>query len=229
MGAWNPVGRLDEAAAATLPEWLTPMADAIRGLQATDLTRWLPTTDKGRHAAVLVCLAHGDQGPDVLLIERAARMRAHAGQPAFPGGAVDPGDDGPIAAALREAVEETGLDASGVVPFGVLPDLWVPVSNFVVTPIVAWWQHPSEISPASAQEVARVERVTIAELVEPENRAWVRHPSGYMGAGFEVRDMLVWGFTAGILNVMLDRAGWAKPWDRSRIVSLPDDEPEIDE
>src|SRR4029077_3086221 len=95
-------------------------------------------------------------GPDVLRIQRSAHLRSHAGQPAFPGGGVDPGDDGPVGAALREAAEETGLDTDGVDALAVLPDLWVPPSANVVTPVLAWWREPSEVSPADEYEVASV-------------------------------------------------------------------------
>ena len=93
---------------------------------------------------MLILFGESDGQPDVLLIERAHDMRSHAGQPAFPGGGVDDTDDGPIGAALREASEETGLDPDGVEVAGpVLPDLWVPPSGFVVTPVLAWWRQPS--------------------------------------------------------------------------------------
>ena len=226
---WVRVGAVDDAAVACLPDWLVPVAEAVRGLEGRSITRWLPTDGKGRHSAVLLCFGEGPDGPDLLLIERAARMRAHAGQPAFPGGAIDPQDDGPIAAALREAVEETGLDAAGVVPFGTLPDLWLPVSDFVVTPVVAWWREPSPVRAADPREVARVARVSIAALVDPANRARVRHPSGYVGPCFTVAGMLVWGFTAGILDAVLTAAGWAVPWNADRVIDLPEDEPEIEE
>ena len=71
----------------------------------------------------------GESGPDVLLIERAADMRSHAGQPAFPGGAADPGDNGPVSTALREAQEETSLDPAGVTPVAALPQMWLPPSG----------------------------------------------------------------------------------------------------
>jgi 8-oxo-dGTP pyrophosphatase MutT (NUDIX family) len=203
-----------------LPEWLRPVADAVAGVKGSDLTRFLPPPSGGRASAVLMLLGEGDRGPDLLLIERARAMRSHAGQPAFPGGALDPGDAGPIAAALREAQEETALDPSGVEPFALLPDLWVPVSDFIVTPVLAWWREPSPVRVADPSEVASVHRVPIEELADPARRRRVRHPSGYVGSGFDVAGLLVWGFTAGLISGLLDLADWSNSWDPERIVDL---------
>jgi len=209
-----------------VPQWLEPLAERLPGLRGEDLTRFLPPPEGGRAAAVLMLMGEGPDGPDVLIIERAHDMRSHAGQPAFPGGAVDPEDAGPIAAALREAREETGLDTSGIDVFALVPDLWVPVSGFVVTPVLGYWREPSPVSAVDLTEVASVHRIPISELVDPANRTRVRHPSGYIGLGFTVRGLVIWGFTAGILSGMLDLAGWSEPWDDSRIIDL---EPEATE
>ena len=207
-----------------LPEWLRPVCAAAGGVRGSDLTRFLPPPTGGRSSAVLMLLGEGDRGPDLLVIERAHSMRSHAGQPAFPGGALEATDDGPIAAALREAREETDLDISGVAPFALLPDLWVPVSDFIVTPVLAWWRAPSPVRAADPSEVASVHRVPIEDLANPARRMRVRHPSGYIGLGFDVAGLRVWGFTAGLISGLLDLAGWSLPWDVDRIVDLEDDE-----
>jgi 8-oxo-dGTP pyrophosphatase MutT (NUDIX family) len=176
-----------------------------------------------RPAAVLVLFGEGPYGPDLLLIERAATLTKHAGQPAFPGGGIDPDDDGPVAAALREAAEETGLDPDGVDVLAVLPELHVMRSGYRVTPVAGWWRDPCEVSANDPAEVAAVARVPISELADPANRLRVRTPRGYIGPAFRVRGMLVWGFTAGLLDQFLRSGGWDRPWDRNRIEDLPPD------
>ncbi len=154
-------------------------------------------------------------GPDVLLLQRAATLRNHAGQPAFPGGAADPGDADATATALREANEEVDLDPASVTVLAELPRLWIPVSDFVVTPILGWWHEPHPVRAREPAEVAHVARLPVAELVDPANRLRVRHPSGWIGPAFQVRGMLVWGFTAGVLAALLEMAGWARPWSQA--------------
>ena len=203
------------------PEWFSAFLAAIDGVRGAELSRFTPPPDtETRSSAVLILFAEGPSGPDVLLIERAADMRSHAGQPAFPGGGVDPDDDGPVAAALREAQEETGLDPGGVQVARVLPDLWLPPSGYSVTPVIAYWRRPVPVWAADPREVARAERIPVADLVDPANRVTVVHPSGYRGPGFEVADMLVWGFTAGLLDRLLDLAGWSVPWPAGREVEI---------
>ncbi|MGA8114918.1 MAG: CoA pyrophosphatase [Actinocatenispora sp.] len=189
----------------------------------------------GRTSAVLVLLGeppagtgdrvtvpgHEHGGPDLVMIERAASLRNHAGQCAFPGGGTEEGDGGPVGTALREAAEEIGLRPDTVEVVAVLPELWLAVSNFLVTPVLAWWREPHPVSALDPVEVARVARLPIAELAHPDNRFRVRHSSGFVGPAFRVRDMLIWGFTGGVVDRLLDLAGWSVPWDTSRVEPLP--------
>lgn len=209
------------AADGDVPAWLRELAARVARFPVPLTLR--PPAEGGRRAAVLLLFGEGPHGPDILLIQRSARGRLHAGQPAFPGGGVDPEDGGPIGAALREAEEETGLDPSGVAVLGTMPELYVSRSANRVTPVLGWWHTPCAVYPAAPDEVAAVERVPIAELVDPRNRLRLRGPSGYIGPAFRVRGLLVWGFTAGVLNGVLATAGFERPWDRSRIEDLPPD------
>jgi 8-oxo-dGTP pyrophosphatase MutT (NUDIX family) len=166
-----------------------------------------------RRSAVLILFGEGPAGPDVLLIEKSHQLRSHAGQPAFPGGGADPGEDYPVGTALREAHEEAGVDPAGVRVLASLPELFLGPSDNLVVPVVGWWDDPRDVTTGDPREVARVARVPLEELVDPVNRFRVRHPSGYVGPAFGVADMVVWGFTAGLLDAVLEAAGLNRPWD----------------
>ena len=207
-----------------LPSWWEPLLSRVGQAHTEDFTLLRPPSTGGRPSAVLVLLGEEHPGePDLLVLQRAATMRTHAGQPAFPGGAADPGDRGPADTALREANEEVGLDPASATVLALLPRLWIPVSSFVVTPVLAWWHAPHPVRAQDPAEVAHVARLPIAELVDPRNRIRVRHPrSGYVGPAFQVRGMLVWGFTSGVIAKLLDLAGWSRPWEPARMMDLPE-------
>jgi 8-oxo-dGTP pyrophosphatase MutT (NUDIX family) len=193
---------------------------------AGELSRFLPPADgSGRHSAVLMAFASATgtaDTADVLLLQRAATMRSHAGQVAFPGGATDPEDAGPTSTALREAAEEVGLRPETVDVLAELPPLYLPPSNFVVTPVLALWREPHEVGVVDPVEVAAVSRVPVAELAAPANRFTVRHPSGFSGPGFTAGGLFIWGFTAGLLDTLLRLAGWEQAWDPSVVRPLPE-------
>ncbi|KQY60535.1 NUDIX hydrolase [Aeromicrobium sp. Root495] len=206
-----------------LPPWLRPLAEMASSVQAEQLAPRFPHPPAdARPAAVLICFADGPDGPELLLTERAATLRNHAGQISFPGGATDPEDDGPVDTALREAQEEVGLDPSEVEVFGTLPTLWLPPSNFAVTPVLGYWTAPRALEPVSAAEVGHVLHHPIRNLVEPANRFSVEHPSGWRGPAFEVgTEVPLWGFTAGVISRLFEAVGWEKPWDESVTRPLP--------
>jgi 8-oxo-dGTP pyrophosphatase MutT (NUDIX family) len=202
-----------------VPGWLTALAQAAAGMSIPPPMR--PPPGGGRPSAVLILFGEGPDGPDLLLVQRSPFLRRHAGQPAFPGGAIDESDGGPVQAALREAAEETGVDPSGVQVLAVLPELFIPRSGFSVTPVLAWWRSPVPVEPGAPGEISSVARVAIADQADPANRLMARYPSGVAGPAFRVGGMLVWGFTAMIVDRLLAIGGWERPWDAESAEDLP--------
>jgi len=204
------------------PRWIAHLVDRLGQQDPGFFSRFLPPDEGGRPSAVLILFGpSAGGGEDVVLTERSHSMRSHAAQVSFPGGAIDAGDSGPVSAALREAQEEVGLDPAGVQVVAELPALYLPPSNFVVTPVLAWWAQPGPISVVDHLEVARVLRAPLAELTDPARRFTVSHPSGFVGPAFDVGGLLVWGFTAGLLSKVIELAGLERSWDRDDRRELP--------
>jgi 8-oxo-dGTP pyrophosphatase MutT (NUDIX family) len=221
----DPVSRIEQDEDPVLPEWLRPLQRQVRSMRSEDLSAFVPPEDPTpREGAVLVLFGEGPEGPDLLLTERAHTMRSQPGQVSFPGGSLDEGET-PIEGALREAHEETGLDPGGIDVFAVLPRLWLPPRNFAVTPVLGYWHHPSPISVTNPREVHAVFRVPVEDLLDPAGRFTVRHPLGWAGPGWRIgpkKDVLLWGFTAGIISSLFDFVGWTRDWNRSHEVTLPE-------
>ena len=216
------------------PSWMDPLMAACTGGRFDGLLprRRRPRTDPGgrphRDAAVLVLFAGDARAPgprppadaSVLLTHRAPTLNDHSGQISFPGGGVEDGDDGPVSTALREAREETGLDADGVDVLAVLPELYIPVSNFSVAPVLAHWRRPMRVGVVDTGETSRVMTVPVDQLLDPANRFLLRHSAGWTGPAFAVDDLVLWGFTAGILAAMFHSAGWDLDWDTEDVRPL---------
>ena len=215
------------------PAWVDHIARAAATVSWNDAAR--PATTPGadvRTSAVLVllggvvsgCVVQGESAEsevdwgdhaDVVLLERAATMRRHAGQIAFPGGAVDPGDADAAATALREAQEEVGIEPGCVDVLASLPARYIARSRYMVTPVLGYWRDRQPISVVDPGEVAAVSVVGTDELSDPANRFTVRSPSGLCGPGFAAGGLFVWGFTATVLDMVLNLGGWQRPWDDS--------------
>jgi 8-oxo-dGTP pyrophosphatase MutT (NUDIX family) len=177
---------------------------------------------------------------DVLLLERAATLRDHPGQVAFPGGRVDAGES-LEAAALREAGEETGVDPTGVTILTTLHNVPMTVSGHIVTPVVAWWTRQSPVRVMDFSESAAVFRVPLRVLRDSTTRytsVYRRRPSvheisrdddargqvTHTGPAWLVTvdgaEHLIWGFTAGILDALLTDLGWNTLWNQERTLDL---------
>jgi 8-oxo-dGTP pyrophosphatase MutT (NUDIX family) len=230
------------------PAWLQPLVDkadrvrdAYRSEVPADVLASLTAANaeaklagSRRDAAVLVLFsgpeagAAGDAPPDqadLLVTVRASTLRHHAGQAAFPGGAADPGDDGPVGTALREAREETGLDTTRIYPLATLDKMFIPPSGFHVVPVLAYSPDPGPVYVVDEAETAIVARVPLRAFINPENRLMVFRSANtrrFAGPAFLLNDMLVWGFTGQVISAMLGVAGWARPWDTTNIVELDD-------
>lgn len=159
-----------------------------------------------RAAAVLIGLVPRDGAVHVILTERTAGLRAHAGQVAFPGGKVDPADASPAAAALREAWEEIGLPPNRVSVLGHL-GAYLTRTGFRIIPVVARVEPPFtlRINPA---EVADAFELPFGVLMDAGNhllrqREWMGAPRSFYA--IEHGGRTVWGITAGILRVLYER------------------------
>ncbi len=159
-----------------------------------------------RPAAVLVALADGANGAELVLTKRSSALRHHPGQIAFPGGKQDPGDPTPEAAALREAHEEIGLDPAQVELLGRMP-AHETVTGFLITPVIARIDGPFRPVP-EAGEVEEVFRVPFAHVTDParfriEKRIWQGQWRAYYAVPWG--PYYIWGATARILRGLAGR------------------------
>jgi 8-oxo-dGTP pyrophosphatase MutT (NUDIX family) len=185
----------------------------------------IPGDPTGVPAAVLLALApvEGADDLELVLVRRPDHLRLHAGQVGLPGGAVEPGDADGVAAALREAQEEVGLDPAGVRVLGSLDRTYLPVSDFDVLPVVGIWDGLAPLT-ASPDEVAGILRPTLRQLADPANHGTMpisailgeealrdRGFPDFSSPAFWVDGTLIWGFTAGLLVGFLDALGLQAP------------------
>lgn len=226
------------------PDWLRPLVDNVADVRGA-YRRRVPVellagiaaakegAGAGRDAAVLVLFSGAAEAragdlpadADLLVTVRASTLRHHAGQAAFPGGASDPGDGGPVGTALREAREETGIDTTRLHPLATLERMFVPPSGFHVVPVLAYSPDPGPVGVIDEAETAVVARIPLRAFVNPENRLMVYRGGGtrrFAGPAFLLNEMLVWGFTGQVISAMLDVAGWARPWDERNTLELDD-------
>jgi 8-oxo-dGTP pyrophosphatase MutT (NUDIX family) len=187
-----------EAADASLPA-LRSDDDLNGGLVAT-------ASAVSRSAAVLVALIERDGELHVLLTQRSDSLPTHPGQIAFPGGKIDPDDAGPVACALRETHEETGVAPEFVEPVGFL-DVYQTRTGFRVVPVVALLKPGYALVPEPG-EVTEIFDVPLAHFMDPANH--LRHSREYGGKlryfyAMPYGERYVWGATAGMLKNLHDR------------------------
>ncbi|MET0144880.1 MAG: CoA pyrophosphatase [Ilumatobacteraceae bacterium] len=205
--AWQR-GDLAPPAAHPLTVTVDAVAGVLAGLPAGPPVA--PAFPDSRNSAVLVVLADGAQGAEVLLTRRSVHLRHHKGEISFPGGRVDRGETS-VEAALREAHEEVGLDPVAVTVIGELDHLNTIVSNSYIVPVVGRVPSLLPLGPASP-EVERVFWLPLAELVRPDTyrtEIWGRDPTDRLLHFFELEDETVWGATANVLIDLLGRVAAA--------------------
>ena len=160
-----------------------------------------PKVLKLRDAAVLIALVTRPGGVNVLLTKRAAHLKIHPGQISFPGGKRDVNDLDIVATALREANEETGLQAANVQILGQLP-IHRTMTGFKITPIIGWVQHWWDIqpNPGEVEEVFEVPLQHVLHLpnFQVQSRHWAGHNRNYYVVPYG--PYYIWGATARILR-----------------------------
>jgi 8-oxo-dGTP pyrophosphatase MutT (NUDIX family) len=213
------VGQIPEAYRHRLPAGVLAMVTASKA--AASMASLLGPDHSAREAAVLVLFSGPESGPadggvpddaDLLLTVRAS-----------PGGASDPTDDGPVATALREAQEETGIDVSRLHPLATMERTFIAPSRFHVVPVLAYSPDPGPVAVVDETETAIVSRVPVRAFINPDNRLMVYRGNlgrRWAGPAFLLNQMLVWGFTGQVISAVLDVAGWARPWDTTKILEL---------
>jgi 8-oxo-dGTP pyrophosphatase MutT (NUDIX family) len=160
-----------------------------------------------RNASVLVGLFDQNNETHVAFIRRASTLRAHSGEIAFPGGAADVSDVSPIVTALREAQEEIGLDPSRVEVLGIMPPVFTVVSNFLITPVVAYLPEGPGKLQLQMSEVAEIILLPLQGLANPaiyHTEQWMQDNVPHTVYFFDYASYRIWGATARMLNTLLE-------------------------
>ncbi len=159
-------------------------------------------------AAVLVPIVMREEGPQLVLTRRTMTVATHKGQISFPGGHVEPHDEGPVATALREANEEIGLDPQKVEVIGLLDDTWT-ITRFIITPVVALVDSKAPLM-VDPREVDVIIEVPLHELLIPKNHRLCElnhHGEVFTYHRYDIGGHNIWGATAGIIHRFISRLG----------------------
>jgi len=177
-------------------ESATTLTDALEGQRP-----------QARKAAVLLALFEEHGETYLAFIRRASTLRSHSGEIAFPGGSVDATDVSPVMTALREAQEEIGLDPTRAEVLGVLAPVFTVVSNFLITPVVAFLPQGLGALQLQVSEVAEIILVPLQGLADPliaHTEEWTRGGLTRTVYFYDYGSYRIWGATARILNTLLD-------------------------
>ena len=160
-----------------------------------------------RNAAVLITLFDENNETYISFIRRASTLRAHSGEIAFPGGASDVSDVSPIVTALREAHEEIGLTPTRVDVLGIMPTVFTVVSNFLITPVVAYLPEGPGTLRLQESEVSEIIFLPLQGLANPaiyHTEQWVRDNVPHTVSFFDYGTYRIWGATAHMLTMLLE-------------------------
>lgn len=185
----------------TLRERLEPVERASLLVDALEGQR-----PNARRAAVLICLFDQHAEPHLVFIRRADTLRSHSGEIAFPGGSVDLDDISPASTALREAQEEIGLDSARVELLGIMPPVFTVVSNFLITPFVAYLPDGPGALLLQPSEVAELLIFPLEGLMNPaiyHTEEWTREGMSRTVYFYDYDPYRIWGATARMLNALL--------------------------
>jgi 8-oxo-dGTP pyrophosphatase MutT (NUDIX family) len=188
------------------PSLTDPSVEGARGDLDLNPESWKRAGVQATKPAAVLVPVIDRETPTILLTQRTAELNSHAGQVAFPGGKIDPNDESPVAAAMREAREEVGLPPTLIEPIGYL-DLYLTFSGFRILPTVARVK-PDFMLQLNPSEVTEAFEVPLEFLLTPTNfqrktRDWKGLARDYYEIPFENR--YIWGITAGILRNLYDR------------------------
>jgi 8-oxo-dGTP pyrophosphatase MutT (NUDIX family) len=201
--SWQRWAALAQAALGPGPPVALDELLLVRGLDGRFARRFDPPEGVvPRLGAVLVLLYPDGDDLRLPLTVRSDRLPSHRGEVSLPGGAIDPGEDGPITAALRECHEELGVDPATVAVWGTLSPFYIPPSNFRITPVVGFRSQLPDLLP-NGDEVSAVITVTLRELLDPALvvvERWTLRGLEVDVPFFAIEGHKVWGATAIVLS-----------------------------
>ncbi len=214
-GRYDLADRLREAVSRPLDDW----SEVYEGFSPVDLKsgerrpRVPPPGSDSRRAAVLVPILIEDEDARVVYTVRKDDLADHAGQISFPGGSIESGDGSLMETALREAEEEIDLSPELVEVVGELEEMYIPPSNFRVSPFVGLLPPEAEmvLAPDEVEEIFTVSLATLAANETFQKVLWRRDGRDYEVPVFAIGGPVprnIWGATAAITAVLLARLGW---------------------